>query len=33
LPEAARAVNEVAHFIRAVEHERLTDVRDVAVNE
>jgi acetyl esterase/lipase len=33
LPEAARAVNEVAHFIRAVEHERLTGVRDVAVNE
>jgi acetyl esterase/lipase len=32
LPEAARAVNEVAHFIRGVEHERLA-VRDVAVNE
>ncbi len=32
LPAAARAVNEVAHFIRAVEHERLADVR-VAVNE
>jgi acetyl esterase/lipase len=28
LPEAARAVNEIAHFIRAVEHERLADLPD-----
>ncbi len=33
LPEAARAVNEVAHFIRTVEHERLSVMPDVAVNE
>ena len=31
LPEGQRAVNEIAHFIRAVEHEQLAELPDVHV--
>ena len=31
LPEAARAVNEIAHFIRSVEHDRLAGMPDAEV--
>jgi acetyl esterase/lipase len=31
LPEAARAVAEIAHFVHAVQHDRLADLPDVEV--